>query len=118
MLVPEAHGISFIRDPGSAAPLILAEVRGDMFTTSQVAALSEWSMGLLDASVAVSGETDFATATWSSGAAIAAWQKAEVTHVAICEGPALAMVVGRLTDECRIPTIHASRTNGMESETT
>jgi hypothetical protein len=71
----------------------------------------------LDASVAVSGEVNFATATWSSGAAIAAWQRAEVTHVAICEGPALAMVVGRLSEPGRAHTVHASRTNGVESET-
>jgi hypothetical protein len=117
MLVPEAHGISFIRDPGSAAPLVLAEIRGDVFTTRQIAALSEWSMGLLDASATVSGGVSFATATWGSGPAILAWQNAEITHVAICEGPALALVVGRLSDQGRAHTVHAASTNGMERDT-
>jgi hypothetical protein len=113
MLAPEAHGASFIRDVGAAGPLILAEVRCERFTTRQVEALCEWSMGLLDASSAVTGGISFATATWHTGAAIAAWQEAEITHVAVCEGPSLAMVVSRLGDRC-MRSSHSMTMNGLQ----
>ncbi len=111
-LAPEAHGVSFIRDPGSAGPLILAATRCDVFTTRQLEALCEWSMGLLDASSAVASGITFATATWHTGAAIAAWQEAEITHVAVCEGPSLAMVVSRLGDRC-MRSDHSTPMNGL-----
>ena len=98
VLAAEARGVAFVRDPGSASPLMLAEVRCDVFSTDSVLSLCEWTLGIFDVSASITPDLKMAIGTWRAGAVVTAWQVADTTHVALCEGPAFAMLATRLSD--------------------
>ncbi len=109
VLVPDAIGFAFVRDPWSSRPLLLAVQRDSPLRLSEAHAVAKWAIGLFDVVSVFDSKTSLATATWCGSTALVTWRKDEIGYAAACSTrPASSLLMKKLAQR-----LEASRPSSL-----
>ncbi len=117
VMVPDATGFAFVREPWSPRPLLVAVQRDSPVRLSEVHAIAKWATSLFDVTTVFDPQTAIASATWCGSTALVSWREGEISYAAVCSTrPASTLLMKKLALRLEARTQSASATTARTVE--